>query len=103
MSPSSACKEDEASEVTSRRRDVANTLNLNGQVTPHASHTTSVFLEHFMRMEKRTCGVSLPLVLQFFGRLFQRHGRRLFKGSKQRTITLVEFVRPHMAIHDFEL
>jgi len=36
MSPSLACKEDEASKVTSRWCNVANTLNLNGQVTPRA-------------------------------------------------------------------
>ncbi|KAI0263705.1 hypothetical protein BGY98DRAFT_877571, partial [Russula aff. rugulosa BPL654] len=43
-SPSSACKENDATQVTSRRRDVASTLRLNGQVTPRAIAYTATQL-----------------------------------------------------------
>jgi hypothetical protein len=35
-SPSSASKDDLTSDVMTRRRDVANTLHMNNQVTPHS-------------------------------------------------------------------
>ncbi len=75
MSPSLACKEDEASKVTSRWRDVANTLNLNGQVTPHTityAATQLVFsLNTSREWRKEHAGFHYPLFYNFLVDYFE--------------------------------
>ena len=55
-------------------------------------HATCVLVEHIMRLENRTCWLSLPFVLQLHSRLLWRCGRRHLKGGHYGTSSLVEQV-----------
>lgn len=53
-------------------------------------NATSIFVEHFVRLETQTLWLSLPLLLLFHSRLLRRRGRRHLKGGRYWTSSLVE-------------